>query len=171
MHESEKWKWSCSVVSDSLQPRGLQPSRLLRPWDFPVESTGVGFHCLRNKFQIRYTSKSHKQTHPSKYTESQKLRENLKSRRRKMLSHSQGNPSKTYSWLSIGNNGDESQWDQVFSKYKLLVFIPIPKKGNAKECSNYRTIAFISHTSNAQNSPSQASAIHEPWTSRWLSWI
>ena len=27
------------------------------------------------------------------------------------------------------------------------VFIPIPKKGNAKECSNYRTIAFISHAS------------------------
>ena len=26
------------------------------------------------------------------------------------------------------------------------VFIPIPKKGNAKECSNYHTIAFISHT-------------------------
>ena len=26
------------------------------------------------------------------------------------------------------------------------VFIPIPKKGNAKECSNYRTIALISHT-------------------------
>ena len=28
-----------------------------------------------------------------------------------------------------------------------LVFIPIPKKGNAKECSNYHTIALISHTS------------------------
>ena len=27
------------------------------------------------------------------------------------------------------------------------MFIPIPKKGNAKECSNYRTIALISHTS------------------------
>ena len=27
------------------------------------------------------------------------------------------------------------------------VFIPIPKKGNAKECSNYRTIVLISHTS------------------------
>ena len=40
-------------------------------------------------------------------------------------------------------------------------FIPIPKKGNAKECSKYRTIALISQ-SNAQNSPSQASAIHEP---------
>ena len=27
------------------------------------------------------------------------------------------------------------------------VFIPIPKKGNTKECSNYRTVALISHTS------------------------
>ena len=34
-HESEKWKWSRSVVSDSWQPHGLQPTRLLRPWDFP----------------------------------------------------------------------------------------------------------------------------------------
>ena len=31
--------------------------------------------------------------------------------------------------------------------WKKSVFIPIPKKGNAKECSNYRTIAFISHAS------------------------
>ena len=33
-------------------------------------------------------------------------------------------------------------WD-----WKRSVFIPIPKKGNAKECSNYHTIALISHTS------------------------
>ena len=31
--------------------------------------------------------------------------------------------------------------------WKRAVFIPIPKKGNAKECSNYRTIALISHAS------------------------
>ena len=31
--------------------------------------------------------------------------------------------------------------------WKRSVFIPIPKKGNAKECSNYSTIALISHTS------------------------
>ena len=31
--------------------------------------------------------------------------------------------------------------------WKRSVFIPIPKKGNAKECSNYRTIAHISHSS------------------------
>ena len=29
----------------------------------------------------------------------------------------------------------------------MLVFIPIPKKGNAKECSNYRTVALTSHAS------------------------
>ena len=32
-------------------------------------------------------------------------------------------------------------------KWEKSVFIPIPKKGNAKECSNYPTIALISHTS------------------------
>ena len=46
MHESEKWKGSRSVVSDSLRPHGLQPTRLLSPWDFPGKSTGVGCHCL-----------------------------------------------------------------------------------------------------------------------------
>ena len=36
------------------------------------------------------------------------------------------------------------QWPQ---DWKRSVFIPIPKKGNAKECSNYHTIVPISHTS------------------------
>ena len=35
------------------------------------------------------------------------------------------------------------QWPQ---DWKRSVFIPIPKKGNANECSNYQTIALISHT-------------------------
>ena len=46
MHESEKWKWSHSVMSDSKRPHGLQPTRLLRPWDSPGKSTGVRCHCL-----------------------------------------------------------------------------------------------------------------------------
>ena len=46
MHESEKWKWSRSVVSDPQRSHGLQPSRLPCPWDFPGKSTGVGCHCL-----------------------------------------------------------------------------------------------------------------------------
>ena len=51
------------------------------------------------------------------------------------------------------------QWPQ---DWKRSVFTAIPKKGNAKECSNYPTVAFISHASNVQNSPSQTSAIREP---------
>ena len=46
MHVSGKWKGSRSVVSDSQRPHGLQPTRLLHPWDFPGKSTGVGHHCL-----------------------------------------------------------------------------------------------------------------------------
>ena len=41
-----RWKWNRSVVSNPQRPHGLQPSRLLRPWDFPGKRTGVGCHCL-----------------------------------------------------------------------------------------------------------------------------
>ena len=44
IHESESV--SCSVVSDSLQPHGLQPARLLRPWNSPGKNTGVVCHSL-----------------------------------------------------------------------------------------------------------------------------
>ena len=55
MHESEKWKWKVKSKSESevaqscptlCDPNGLQPTRLLCPWDFPGKSTGVGCHCL-----------------------------------------------------------------------------------------------------------------------------
>ena len=60
-----------------------------------------------------------------------------------------------YSWDSQGKNTEVvchsllqwttfCQWPQ---DWKRSVFIPIPKKGNAKEGSNYRTVALISHTS------------------------
>ena len=46
VHKIEKWKWSRLVMSDSSQPHTLQPTRLLRPWDFPGKSTGVECHGL-----------------------------------------------------------------------------------------------------------------------------
>ena len=51
------------------------------------------------------------------------------------------------------------QWPQ---DWKRSVFIPIPKKGNAKECSDYAQL-HSSHRLAKQrsNSPSQASAVHE----------
>ena len=44
---------SRSVVPDSLRPHGLQPTRLLCPWDFPGKDTGVGCHL---KIVIIYKS-------------------------------------------------------------------------------------------------------------------
>ena len=54
------------------------------------------------------------------------------------------------------------QWSQ---DWKRSVFIPIPKKGNAKECSNYRTIAFITHASmeKAMATHSSTFAWRIPW--------
>ena len=65
------------------------------------------------------------------------------------------------------------QWPQ---DWKRSVFIPIPKKGNANECSNYHTIALISHTSKVMLKILQARLqlhvqVHEPRTSRCSRWI
>ena len=46
--------------------------------------------------------------------------------------------------LNISANLENQQWPQ---DWKKLIFIPIPKKVNAKESSKYCTIAFISHAS------------------------
>ena len=55
-HESEKWKGSHSVMSDSLRPHGPQPTRLFCPWDFPGKSTGEGCHRLL-RFNLYHSSK------------------------------------------------------------------------------------------------------------------
>ena len=60
------------------------------------------------------------------------------------------------------------QWPQ---DWKRSVFIPIPKKGNAKGCSNYHTIALISHTSKEMLKLLQARLQQSHWTSRCSSWI
>ena len=57
MHESEKWKGSRSVVSNSSRPHGLQPTSLLHPWDFPGKSTGVGYHCLLHYHTLEILNK------------------------------------------------------------------------------------------------------------------
>ena len=63
------------------------------------------------------------------------------------------------------------QWSQ---DWKRSVFIPIPKKGNAKECSNYHTIALISHASKIMLQILEVRlhiAVCELRTSRYSSWI
>ena len=51
-----KWKWSRSVVSDSLRPHGLYLTRLLSPWNFPGKNTGVGCHFLLQRIFLTQRS-------------------------------------------------------------------------------------------------------------------
>ena len=117
-------KWSRSIVSDTLQPHGLQPTRLLHPWDFPGKSTGVGCHCLL--WSINTNKASGGDGIPVE------LFQILKDDAVKVLHSICHRIWKT------------QQWPQ---DWKSSVFIPIPKKSNAKECSNYCTSALISQTS------------------------
>ena len=50
----------------------------------------------------------------------------------------------------------------VATGLEMSVFIPIPKKDNAKECSDYFTIAFISCSSKVMLKILQSSTVHEP---------
>ena len=45
MHESEKWKWSRSAVSDPQRPHGLQPTKLLLSMGFSRQEDWSGCHC------------------------------------------------------------------------------------------------------------------------------
>ena len=53
---SNAWKWSRSVVSDSVRPHRRQPTRLHRPWDFPGKNTGVGCHFLLQCMKVKSKS-------------------------------------------------------------------------------------------------------------------
>ena len=55
---------------------------------------------------------------------------------------------------------------QCLQDWKRSVFIPVPKKGNAKECSNYCTIALISHASKEKAMAPHSSTLawKIPWT-------
>ena len=58
---------------------------------------------------------------------------------------------------------ETQQWPQ---DWKMSVFIPIPKKGNAKECSNYHTISLISHTSTEKAMAPHSSIL--AWKIPWM---
>ena len=48
-----KWKWSHSVVSNSVQPHRWQSTRLPHPWDSPGKNTGVGCHFLLQCMKVK----------------------------------------------------------------------------------------------------------------------
>ena len=55
----------CSVVSNSLQFHGLQPYRLVSPWNFPSNNTGVGYHFLLQRIFLTQRLNLHSISHIS----------------------------------------------------------------------------------------------------------
>ena len=120
-------------MSDSVRPRRRQPTRLPCPWDSPGKNTGVGCHFLPQCMKVKSESEV---AHMNKVNGCDgipvELFQILKDDAVKLLH---------YLCYKIWKS---QQWPQ---DWKKSVFIPIPKKGNAKECSNFCTIALISHAS------------------------
>ena len=77
-----------------------------------------------------------------------------------------GFPSGSAGKESACNAGDTGKAGSIPGSGRSLgsVFIPIPEKGNAKECANYHTIALISHASKVMVKILliPASTVHEP---------
>ena len=144
MHGSEKWKWSRSVVSDSSDPmdcslpgssiHGICQARVLEQVAIAFSiichsRCVIGSHCCFY-FQVSNNITTNKASGGDRIPV--ELSQILKDDVVKALHSICQQIWKT------------QQWPQ---DWKRSVFIPIPKKGNAKECLNYRTIALISHTS------------------------
>ena len=138
-------------MSDSSRPHGLQPTRLLHPWDFPGKSSGVDCHLKDLHDPDNHDAVI---THLEPGILESKVKWALESITMNKASGGDGIPVELFQILrddavkllhSICQQiWKTQQWPQ---DWKRSVFIPIPKKGNAQKCSNYRTIALISHAS------------------------
>ena len=151
-----------SVVSNSVRPHRWQPTRLLCPQDSLGKKTGVGCHFLLQEYtEELYRKDLHDPdnhngviTHLEPDILECKVKWALGSTTTNKASGGDGIPVELFQILK-DNAAKElhsicqqtwktQQWPQ---DWKRSIFIPIPKKGNLKECSNYCTIALISHAS------------------------
>ena len=86
---------SCSVLFNSLRPHGLQPARLLRPWNSPGKNTGVNCYSLfQGIFLAQGSNPGLLHCRQTVYCLSHKTysqTENFGSSKRKVICHIQGN--------------------------------------------------------------------------------
>ena len=148
-----------SVMSDSSRPHRLQPTRLLCPWDSPGKSTGIGCHCLLqfSSYHDVFHDPDNQDgviTHLEPNILECEVKWALESLTMNKASGADGISVELFQTLkddavkmlhSICQKiWKTQQWPKDWTR---SIFIRIPKKRNAKECSNYCTIALISHTS------------------------
>ena len=143
-----------------MRPHRRQPTRLPRPWDSPGKNTRMGCHFLLQSMKVN----SESEVAQSCLTLSDPMDCSLPGSSIHGIFQ-----ARVLEWGAIAFSRipvelfqilkDDAvkvlhsiceqiwkaqQWPQ---DWKRSVFISIPKKGNAKECSNYHTIALISHAS------------------------
>ena len=111
-----------------MRPHRQQPTRLPHPWDSPGKNTRVGCHCFL-QWALGSITKNKASGGDGISVE---LFQILKDDAVEVLH------------LICQQIWRTQQWPQ---DWKRSVFIPMRKKGNAKECSNYHTVALISHVS------------------------
>ena len=117
---------------DSVQPQRQQPTRLSRPWDSPGKNTGVGCHFLLQCMQVKRES----EVAQSCLTLSDPMDCSL--------------PASSIHGIFQAR---VLEWVAIAFSYAVAIglekvnFHSNPKERQAKECSNYRTIALISHAS------------------------
>ena len=165
-----------SVVSNTSRPHGLQPTKLFCSWTSPGKNTGVGNHSLLQGIfptqrlslgllqcrQILYCLSQQNDldnhdgvvTHLESDILEYEAKWSLESITVNKASGGDGILAELFKIIKLDTVKvlhskcqqiwQTQQWPQ---DQKRPAFIPIPKKGNAKECSNYYTVAFISHAS------------------------
>ena len=153
-------------MSDSVLPH--RSTRLPRPWDSPGKNTGVGchflLHCMKVKSESEVTQSCPTLSDPMDCSppgssihgifQECEAKWALESITMNKTSGGDEIPVELFQILKddavkVLHSICQQIWkiQQWPQDWKRSVFIPIPKKGNAKECSNYHTIALISHTS------------------------
>ena len=146
--------WLHQVLSDSLQPHelGLQASLQASVAGFPVLHYLLDLlkhMSIEPVMQFNHLILCHPflllpSTFPSIRVFSSELAFRIRWPKYWSFSISPSNDAIKVLHLICQQIWKTQQWPQ---NWKRSIFIPIPKKGNAKECSNYHTIAFLSHAS------------------------
>ena len=139
-------------MSNSVQIYGWWPATVLWPWDSPGKNFGVGCHFLLQR--IFLTQESNRSLLNCRQT---LYRLSYEGSLCLLLMF----PAAVKVLHSICQQiWKTQQWPQ---DWKRSIFIPIPKKSNAKECSNHHTITLISHTSKVMLKILHT-RLQQPWT-------
>ena len=159
-------------MSDSVRPHRRQPMRHPCPWDSPGKNTGVGCHfllqCMKVKSESEVAQLCLTLCNPMDCSlPGSSLHGILQARVLEWVAISFSN-----AWKWKVKVKSLSRVQLLATPWTVAHQAPLSLGFSRQECwSGVPLYSPISHASNAQNSLSQASTVHEPWTSRCSRWF